>query len=197
MKNLILTLGILAMTALAADPVAIKGQSSVFQGPLSWGTNTATTRLIVLQAGAGRYKVATNSGTYATLDTAANAPYTGAAGACTKEISLENSAAVSAEKNCIVHFTYRASDTGDGGIRIKFYKRWAGPAATDSTYMLYQALWDSTAVIDTHTPLYRRSTSYSADAKFGAQAAKAKVCVEATDIGTGDTVYVTLAARCF
>ncbi len=189
----LLTIALLALTA-AAQPNAVKGQASVRQLPLSFGTNVSTVRLIVLNTS---YKVATSGGAYATYDTAANAPYTSAPGACTKEITIEDAAAVIAEKNLLVHYRMRCTDTGDCGIRFKVYKRWAGPTQTDTAYMSGQSLWDSTRVIDTHTPFTRSATAYSWDAKFGVQAARAKVCVERTDVGSGDTVFVTMDGRLY
>ncbi len=183
---------LLSMGALAQTPTPIKGQSSIAQGQVFF-TGTAT-RLIVLSVASG-FKAATATGTYAALDTTTQRPYAGAFGACSLPVTLENAQVTLAQVNSSLHYRMRCSDTSDCGVKFKVYTRWAGPTGTDTNWNEAQYLWDSTLVRNTHTPLRRSTTAYSADAKFGVQAARAKVCVERTDVGSGDTVYLTLDWR--
>ncbi len=190
----------LALASLVGAQEYQKGTASTQQTPVGFALPVATQGKI-LYVKQTTYR-RDSSGVSKLFDTASYRPYSGAAGACSNEIGIENIAnAVQPTTRCEISYRLTASDTSQDRILFRVYTRYKTPAGlTDTSWRAGQSIWDSVPVILTHTPPQTPSPNVgiSWGHSWGLSGAYAKICVERVNVGSGDSVTVTLPVlRCW
>jgi hypothetical protein len=168
-----------------------KGTASTQQTIVGFGAPVGSQgdTLLVLNASYKR----DSAGSWVTVDTASLRPYAGALGACSNPVAIEApSNVVQPTSRCELSYFIRASDTAQGAIQFRAYTRYLTPTGANTSWRRGQSLWDSLPVILTHTPpRYENTTGFGWGHQFGLSGGEAKICVQRTNVGSGDTVYVT------
>lgn len=194
MRRLLLL--VVALSCAATAQEYQKGTATTQQTPVGFGMPVISQGRTLYVTGSSPFYLRDSSGQRKAFDTTVYRPYAGAVGACSNEIGIENiSNSVQPTSRVEISYHMTATDTSQDRVRFRIYSRNKTPTGlVDTLWRAGQSLWDSVPVILTHTPPQVPSTSLgiSWGHAFGFSGQYAKVCIERVDVGSGDTVAVSL-----